>query len=83
MGVERVAHGVGVPVLGQIDMSHLAARVHAGIGAAGALHQGLFARQRLDRRRQDALHGRPVGLDLPAGEGGAVIFDGQLVAGHV
>ena len=41
MRVERVAHGVGVPVLGQIDVGDLAARVHAGIGTAGALHQRL------------------------------------------
>ncbi len=63
-------------------MRHLAARVHAGVGAAGALDVGLFPGQRLDGRGKDALHSRPVGLDLPAGEGGAVIFDGQLVAGH-
>ena len=36
MGVERVAHGVAVPVLGEVDMRDLAERVHAGIGAAGA-----------------------------------------------
>ncbi len=53
--IQRVAHGVGVPVLGEIDMGDLAARVHAGIGAAGALHQCFLARQRLDRRRQRAL----------------------------
>ena len=63
-------------------MRHLAARVHAGIGAAGALHQHLFAGQRLDRRRQFALHGHLIGLDLPAAERRAVIFDGQLVARH-
>jgi hypothetical protein len=44
MRVERIAHGVGIPVLHEIDMRDLAARVHAGIGAAGALHQDLFAR---------------------------------------
>ena len=63
-------------------MGDLAARVHAGIGAAGALHQRLSPLKRLDRRRQHALHGRLVGLDLPAGEGRAVIFDGELVARH-
>ena len=39
MRVERIAHGVGVPVLRQIDMRDLPARVHAGVGAPGALHQ--------------------------------------------
>ena len=82
MRVERVAHGVGVPVLGQIDMGDLPARVHAGIGAAGALHVRAFARQRRDRRRQHALHGRLVGLHLPAGKGRAVIFDSELIARH-
>ena len=82
MRIERIAHGVGVPVLREIDMRHLRARVHAGIGAAGALHQGFLARQRFDRRGQDALHGEPVGLDLPAGKRRAVIFDDELVAGH-
>ena len=38
MRVERVAHGVGVPILGEIDMGDLAERVHAGIGAPGAVH---------------------------------------------
>ena len=37
MRVERVAHRVGVPVLAQIDMRDLPERVHAGIGAAGAV----------------------------------------------
>ena len=70
VGIERVAHGVGVPVARQIDMRHLGARMHAGIGAPGALHQGLLARQRFDRRGQHALHGHLVGLDLPAGKRG-------------
>ena len=39
MRVERIAHGVGVAVLGEIDMRDLAERVHAGVGAAGALHR--------------------------------------------
>ena len=82
MRVERVAHGVGLPVPGEIDMSNLRARMHAGIGTAGALHRRFFTCQRLDRGHQHALHGRLPGLDLPAGEGRAVVFDGELVAGH-
>ncbi len=44
MRIERVAHGVGVPILGEIDMRHLPARMHAGIGAAGALQLHLSRR---------------------------------------
>ena len=83
MRVERVADGVGFPLAREIDMRDLAARMHAGIGAAGALHQRLLARQRLDRRGERALHGELIGLDLPAAERRAVIFDGELVAGHI
>ena len=75
MRVERIAHRVGVPVLGEIDMRHLAERMHAGIGAAGALHRDRLAAEGLDRRGQRALHRSAVGLDLPAGERRAVIFD--------
>ena len=58
MRVERVAHGVGVPVLGEVDMRHLGARVHAGIGAAGALHQRALAGKGRHRRGEHTLHGR-------------------------
>ena len=63
-------------------MRDLAARVHAGVGAPRALHQARFAGERFERRCQNALHGDPVGLDLPAGKRRAVIFDGELKAGH-
>jgi len=63
-------------------MRHLAARVHAGVGAPCPLHQSFLSRQRFDGRRQNALHGDAVGLDLPAGKRRAVIFYGELVAGH-
>ncbi len=82
MSIDGVADRVGLPVPAQVDMGNLAARVHPGIGAACPLYQRFFARKRLDRSGEDALHGLAVGLDLPAGKGGAVIFDGQLVAGH-
>ena len=73
MRVERVAHGVSIPVPAEIDMGDLAARVHAGIGAAGALHCCCFAGERRDGRHQHALHCQLVGLHLPAGKGRAVI----------
>ena len=82
MRVKSVAHGIGRPLARQIDMRHLRAGMHAGIGAPGPLYLGFLAGERLDRRGQHALHGHLVGLDLPAGKGRAVVFDGQLVAGH-
>ena len=69
MRIERVAHRVGSPVARQIDMRDLPERVHAGIGAAGALHQ------RPSRRvsAATAAVSTPctvglIGLDLPAAE---------------
>src|SRR5581483_10104786 len=83
MRVERVADGVGIPVLREIDMGDLGTRMNTGVGPASALHQRLLARHRFDRRRKQALHGRLAGLDLPASKRPAVIFDGEPVAGHL
>ena len=63
-------------------MRHLPARVHAGIGAAGALHQHTLAGERRHGERQHALHGELVGLRLPAAKRRAVIFDDEFVARH-
>ena len=82
MGIERVAHGVGVPGLGEIDMCDLAERVHAGIGAPSAMHMHGVAAERRDRGGEHALHRDAVVLHLPADEGAAVIFDGELEARH-
>ncbi len=71
MGVQRVAHRVFIPVLGEIDMADL------------ALHAHLLPAECLDCGRQHALHRGTVVLDLPAHERSAVIFDGELVARHV
>ena len=40
MEIDGVAHIVAVPVSGEIDMGDLAERMDAGIGAAGAVHDG-------------------------------------------
>src|ERR1700688_4854045 len=69
-------------MLGDVAMRHLPERMHAGIGAAGAVDANRFAADRLDRVFQRALHGSAIVLDLPAAEGAAVIFDEELVAGH-
>ena len=80
--VEGVAHGILPPVPRQIDVADLAERVHAGVGAPGALYADRFAAEALRRIHQQPLHARSVVLDLPADKGPAVIFDGKLVAGH-
>ena len=82
MDIERVAHGVAVPILGEIDMRDLAERVHAGIGAPGAGDGDALAGEGRDRLGEHALHRGAVVLHLPADKGRAVIFDGELVAGH-
>ena len=63
-------------------MGDLAERVDAGIGAAGALDHDGLAGEGGDRLLDRLLHGAAVLLALPADEGAAVIFDGELVAGH-
>ena len=63
-------------------MRDLAERMHAGIGAAGALNPHLLAANALIAVIDRALHGRRVVLDLPAGKRRAVIFDDEFVAGH-
>ena len=82
MRVQRIPHGVFVPVLGEIDVADLTQRVHAGIRAPRPLHAHLLAAKGLERLRQHALHRRTVILDLPADERPAVIFDSELVARH-
>src|SRR5262245_56166349 len=82
MRIERVAHGVRLDLPGEIDMRHLAEGVHTGVGAARALDLYTLAAECLDRRRERALHGGAVRLDLPSGKRGAVIFEQELVARH-
>src|SRR5258708_5706715 len=82
MGIDGVADGVGVPGLGEVDMRHLAERVHARIRASRPLHVNALAAECRHRRRQDALDRYAIVLHLPADERGAVIFDQQLVAWH-
>ena len=64
-------------------MRDLRQRMHAGVGAAGAMNTNLLAADRLDRVFQRALHRGAIVLDLPAAERRAVIFDGEFVAGHI
>src|SRR4051812_18817284 len=66
-----------------IAMRDLRQRMHAGVGAARAMHAYMLAADRLDRGFQRALYGGAIVLDLPAPERPTVIFDYQLVAGHI
>jgi hypothetical protein len=82
MRIQRIAHRAGIEIAREIDMRHLPERMHAGVGAAGALHRRVFAAEICDGCLQDALHRGAVGLELPALKRRAVIFDRKLVAGH-
>ena len=68
----------------EIDVRDLAERVHAGIGAAGAVRLERRAARRLSASGavELALHRARVLLDLPAAVAGAGVFERQLVAGH-
>ena len=56
----------------------LGERVHAGVGASGALGQKLFSGEALDGVGESSLDGGLAGLDLPAVKGGAVIGEGEF-----
>ncbi len=83
MRVQPVAKAARHEMFGNIAMRHLRQRMHAGVGAARAMNANLLAADRLDRGFQRALHRGAIVLDLPAAERRAVIFDGELVAGHI
>ena len=80
--VERIAHRIGVAVAPDVAMGHLGERMHAGIGAAGAIQVHRLAAESLQGRLYFTLHRRTIGLTLPANIGRAVIFQSKLVTGH-
>ena len=57
---------------------HLAERMDAGIGAAGALGQDGFTGDVQEGAGERALNGRETGLHLPPVKGSAVIGEGEL-----
>src|SRR5512146_3087979 len=62
----------------------LGARVHAGIGASGALRKDLFAGCPSSNIGENSLHRWAVRLNLPSMEFGAVVSDRQFeITGHV
>ena len=82
MRVQAVAQPARRKMLCDVAMRDLRQRVHAGVGAARTMDADRFAADRLHRGFERTLHGGAIVLDLPAGERRAVIFDGELVAGH-
>src|SRR5258706_7026289 len=83
MRVQAVAKASGHKMFRNIALRDVPERVHAGVGAAGAVNANRLAADRLDRGLQRALHRGTVVLDLPAAERRAVIFDGEFIAGHI
>ena len=63
-------------------MGHLAKRMNPRIGAARALHHGRLAIDLRNGRREHALNGFVIELNLPAVKFSAVVFEGELVARH-
>ena len=62
----------------QRETGGLGERMHAGVGAAGALGQGRFADNATESGLQFTLDCEKAGLDLPAGEIGAVVGEGEF-----
>ena len=82
MIIDRLADHVQRILALEIDMRHLAERMHARIGAPGSTHVDKAAREFVKRLDQPALHRRPVRLHLPAEKGRAVIFKRETIAWH-
>lgn len=53
-------------------------RVDAGVSPPGALRHGFFPGEVFESGHQCPLNGHPVGLDLPAGEVGAIVSEREF-----
>ena len=80
--VEALAKPERIPIALEVDMRDLAQRVHARIGAPGAMGGRALRGHRDKRALQRLLDRKAVLLPLPADEGRAVIFEGELEAQH-
>src|ERR1700677_338998 len=81
-GVEPLAEAEGGPVAVKVDMRDLAARVHAGVRAPGAVSGHARAGHCEYGFLQDFLHRKAVLLSLPADERCPVIFEDKLKTRH-
>ena len=74
---ERLARDLGIKV------HHLAERVHAGIGAAGAGRGQCALTELCQRLLQAVLHSLPMGLSLPALPRRTVVLKAECDASQV
>ena len=74
--VERAQEVLRRDARAGLAVRHLAERVHARVGAPGAVEANLLAGDLLQGVHQRALDGGNVGLDLPAVELAAVVGEG-------
>ena len=81
-GVERrnPVEGVHREVFGRIEVSDLAEGVDAGVGASGTAETDRFFGDFLEGFFNEFLDGDAIGLNLPTGEGSAVISDSEFEA---
>ena len=82
MVVQCLHQSKRIPIAGQVDMGHLPCRMHPGVGPTRTLDPGRIRLQAPDRRLDNTLYRRTVGLTLPADERAAVIFQCQFEAWH-
>src|SRR5258708_5686766 len=82
MEIDGGSHRVGGPLIGEVEVRHLAERVHAGIGPSRSRHANALAGKGHHGVLECSLDRRAVLLALPADERRAVVFDCELVAGH-
>ena len=81
--VQRPLQAVARDRMAQPARHDLAERVHAGVGAACCLRHRGFPGEGSNGLFERLLHRHAIRLPLPAAEGRSVIFDSELVAGHV
>src|SRR5690606_22711337 len=79
---ERSAQHIRFPLSFEIKMCNLADGMNAGISAARTVNEGCFPGKARQSRLEHRLHAGTIGLCLPADEGAAIIFYGDLVARH-
>ncbi len=80
--VQPLAETEWIPCALKVDMRDLAQRMHAGVGAPGAMGGRALARHGEKRVLQRLLDRKAILLALPADERRAVIFEGELETRH-
>ena len=83
MKVESIAHLIARIFMVQIEMRDLANGVHTRIRTASAMHGHHRPGKPLDRFFHCLLDSITVALPLPADEIASIVFQGQLITGHL